>query len=60
MVRVFRTEAGRHVAEGDPEAAYLAFGEADELPDEVAAELGGKSAKAPANKARKPSEDKAS
>jgi hypothetical protein len=38
-VRVFRTEAGRHVRAGHREAAVLAYTEEDDVPDEVLAEL---------------------
>ncbi len=40
MARIYRTEDGRHVPEGDLDAAVLAFGEDDQVPDEVLAELG--------------------
>ena len=39
MARIYRTEDGRHVPEGDLDAAVLAFGEDDQVPDEVLAEL---------------------
>jgi hypothetical protein len=35
--RVWRTIDGRHVADGDPEAAFLVAAEGDEIPDEVIA-----------------------
>lgn len=38
-VRVFRTEDGRHVPAGHREAAFLAYTEEDEVPDEVLDEL---------------------
>ncbi len=40
MARIYRTEDGRHVAEGDEAAVALAYGEDDPVPDEVLAELG--------------------
>jgi hypothetical protein len=33
--RVWRTIDGRHVADGDPAAAFLVAAEGDEIPDEV-------------------------
>ncbi len=33
--RVWRTESGRHVGDGDLEAAFLVAAEGDEVPDEV-------------------------
>ncbi|WP_017974364.1 hypothetical protein [Actinopolyspora halophila] len=39
MARVYRTVEGRHVAEGDPRAAFLAYGAGDEVPTEVRREL---------------------
>jgi len=35
--RVWRTIDGRHVADGDPAAAFLVAAEGDEIPDEVIA-----------------------
>ena len=40
MARIYRTEDGRHVAEGDEAAVALAYGEDDPVPAEVLAELG--------------------
>ena len=40
MARIYRTEDGRHVAEGDEAAVALAYGEDDPVPDEVLTELG--------------------
>ncbi|MGH9251404.1 MAG: hypothetical protein ACRD0W_18055 [Acidimicrobiales bacterium] len=37
--RIYRTVDGRHVPDGDPDAAFLAFSQYDELPADVAAEL---------------------
>lgn len=57
--RVYRTTDGRHVVEGHPEAAFLAYTEGDELPDKVAAELAGKKpARKTTEKARTPEENK--
>jgi len=52
MARIFRTEDGRHVAEGDEDAAMLAYGESDEVPAEVLAEVESKASRPAANKAR--------
>ena len=40
MARIYRTEDGRHVPEGDEAAVALAYGEDDPVPAEVLAELG--------------------
>ena len=37
--RIYRTEDGRHVHEGDPDAVVLVYGVGDEVPDEVRKEL---------------------
>jgi len=42
MARIWRTADGRHVAEGDPDAAFLAYGDGDEVPKGVLAEIEGK------------------
>jgi len=55
-VRVYRTADGRHVAEGHPDAAFLAYTDHDELPESVLAEV--KQVEKPANKARKPQANK--
>lgn len=38
-MRVWLTASGKHVLEGDPDAAFLAYGEGDPLPAKVAAEV---------------------
>lgn len=40
--RIYRTVDGRHVAEGHADAAFLAYTQYDEVPDDVAAEVTGK------------------
>ncbi|GGK32120.1 hypothetical protein GCM10010124_26100 [Pilimelia terevasa] len=73
--RIYRTAEGRHVVEGHPDAAFLAYGVADEVPEEVLAELpaaagddteaagdaqdDAKQRPAPANKARRATANKA-
>lgn len=52
VARIFRTEDGQHVPEGDEDAAFLAFGDGDEVPAEVLAEVSSKASKPSANKAR--------
>lgn len=47
-MRVARTRDGRYVPEAHPEAAFLAYTQHDELPEEVAEQL--KAAKKPADK----------
>jgi len=37
--RIYKTADGRHVYEGDPAAAFLAYGAGDDVPDEVLQEL---------------------
>jgi hypothetical protein len=56
MARIFRTTDGRHVPEGHSDAAFLAYGDSDEPPAEVLAELDGK----PSRKARPRPADKES
>lgn len=52
-MRIFRTADGRHVPDGHPDAAFLAFREWDDVPAEVVKEI--KALTAPANKqGRKP------
>lgn len=55
MARIWRTADGRHVPDGDPDAAFLAYAEGDEVPADVAAEVEGK----PAHKRARRSADKA-
>lgn len=58
--RIWLTNDGRLVADGDPDAAILAYGEGDEIAAEDEDKLpgGSKARKAPADKARKAAEDK--
>ena len=57
--RVYRTQDGRHVAEGDPAAAFLAYTEHDELPADVLEQLAEEKAAPPAsNKMRRPAANK--
>jgi len=37
--RIYRTDDGRHVLEGDPDAAFLAYSQHDTAPKSVLAEL---------------------
>lgn len=37
--RIYRTSEGHHVTEGDPRAAFLAYGINDEVPAEVQQEV---------------------
>lgn len=58
---VWRTVDGRHVPDGHPDAAFLAYPAGDDLPADVAAELVAATAKAkaaPADKARTKPADK--
>lgn len=58
-MRIYKTLDGKHVPEGHPDAAFLAFSQFDEVPDEVKAEVGPpKKAAKPADKSRKPSANK--
>ncbi len=57
-MRIFRTLEGGYVLESDPAAAFLAFADDDDVPDEVQAEVGVKSAQPAANKARRAAENK--
>jgi len=60
MARVYRTDDGRHVAEGDPDAAFLAYGDGDEVPADVLAEVEGEPAAKPtAKRGRKPADKQA-
>ena len=59
--RIYRTQDGRHVAEGDPDAAFLAYSEHDAPPADVLEQLAGPKEKAtpPApNKMRRPAANK--
>lgn len=62
MARIFRTTDGRHVPDGHPDAAFLAYGDADQPPAEVLAELDDKPTRKarprPADKEAKPASDK--
>lgn len=40
MPKIFRTVEGKHVPEGHPDAAVLAYGDGDEVPAEVLKEAG--------------------
>lgn len=53
--RIYRTEDGRYVSEGDPDAAFLAAAVGDPLPDDYE---GTKATKQPANKAAKQPDNK--
>jgi hypothetical protein len=55
MARIWRTSDGRHVSDGDPDAAFLAYTDGDDVPAEVLDEVAGK----PAAKARRKPADKA-
>lgn len=57
--RIYRTADGRHVPEGHADAAFLAYSQYDEVPDEVADEL--KHGRKPADKqAAKPADKQVS
>lgn len=62
MGRIWRTADGRHVADGHVDAAFLAYGEDDDVPDKVAAEVEGddepKRGRRPADKAKPRPADK--
>jgi hypothetical protein len=51
--RIYRTNDGRHVLEGDPDAAFLAYSQFDDAPKSVLAEL-----TEPASKQAAPAADK--
>jgi hypothetical protein len=53
MARIYRTADGRHVPEGDPDAAFLAYADGDQPPKGVLAEVEGKPA---AKRGRKPAD----
>lgn len=55
--RIYKTADGRHVLEGDVDAAFLAYPVGEEVPDEVISELTGD--KKPAKKAVSKPADKA-
>lgn len=55
MPRIWRTNDGRHVPDGDPDAAFLAYTDGDDVPAGVLEEVAGKSAA----KARRKPADKA-
>ena len=65
-MKIYRTVAGGYVREGDPEAAFLAFGDGDVAPESVLESIGagtakhveGKKADRPVNKSHKPKENK--
>ena len=57
MARIWRTEDGRHVPDGHPDAAFLAYGDADEPPADVLAEVERKPA---GKRGRKPADKNAS
>jgi len=56
--RIYRTSEGRHVVEGDPRAAFLAYGVEDEVPAEVEKELH-QEAEPPRRKPGRPPKSKA-
>lgn len=56
--RVFRTVDGKHVPDGHPEAAFLAYSQWDEIPADVQAEVEPKKAPKPADKSAKPQANK--
>lgn len=58
--RIYKTVDGEYVPEGDPHAAFLAFGEGDEVPADVAKQVKpeAKKSETPANKAKKPEGNK--
>lgn len=60
--RIYRTVDGRHVEEGHVDAAFLAYSQYDDVPDDVLADLGKKpapkQAAKSADKSRRPSRNK--
>lgn len=60
MARIWRTQDGRHVSDGHPDAAFLAYADGDEIPDSVLSEVEGKPKRGrPAGSKNKPKpEDK--
>lgn len=56
---IWRTSDGRHVLDGHPDAAILAYAAGDQIPDHVADEVGVKMAARPEDKAKPKPEDKA-
>ena|GEM_PF-3247601 len=64
MTRIYLTDDGRHVTEGDPDAAFLAYADGDNPPADVLAEVEGKAApkrgRKPADKQAAVPEDKGS
>lgn len=64
-LRVFTTTEGRHVLEGHPDAAFLAYHEDEDVPADILLELAEdddpdtKAAKPAPNKARRPAANKA-
>ena len=56
MPRIWRTNDGRHVPDGHPDAAFLAYGEGDVPPADVLAEVEGKAAP---KRGRKPADKQA-
>lgn len=56
--RIYRTRTGRHVLEDDPEAAFLAYSQYDDVPPAVLEEVGLKQAAKPADKQAAKPEDK--
>lgn len=56
--RVYRTRDDRLVWEGDPDAAFLAYPAGREIPESVAARIGGKQAPKPKDKQAPKPEDK--
>ncbi|MGH6691101.1 MAG: hypothetical protein ACREF4_10560 [Gammaproteobacteria bacterium] len=56
MARIWRTADGRHVADGDPDAAFLAYADGDNPPAGVLAEVEGKAAP---KRGRKPADKQA-
>lgn len=58
-VRIYRTANGRHVLEGDPDAAFLAYSAFEVVPDAVMDEVtASKKAPKPADKAATKPADK--
>lgn len=58
MSRIWRTTDGRHVPDGDPDAAFLLYGPGDPVPQTVLDEVEGKAKPKPADKERPVNEDK--
>jgi hypothetical protein len=61
MARIWRTADGRHVTDGHPDAAFLAYADGDQVPEDVLAEVEDKPkrrGRPPGSKSRPKPDDK--